>query len=153
MTRVKIFASVVPDALVIFLVAVTLNYLWEVAQAPLFLGMTSWSNIGWHCFVASLGDGVLIWILHAIGCAMFRRVDWYCYPTIRVYSMMLFTGLLIGLGVEWIAINVLHRWAYSTTMPLIPGLEVGFIPVIQMLVLPPLIFLFVSRWKTRKRDD
>lgn len=151
MTAPRLFARVVPEVLVIYVVAVALNYLWEIAQAPLFVGMTNWSDIGWHCFVASLGDGLLIWIMYGIGCMKFRRAHWYCSPTAQAYWLIFSTGLLIGLGIEWIAINVLHRWAYKAAMPLVPGLHVGIVPVAQMLVLPPLIFLLAAKWHTRKR--
>ncbi|MEC5217066.1 hypothetical protein RCH09_002022 [Actimicrobium sp. GrIS 1.19] len=143
----------VPQMLIIYLPAVALNYLWEIAQAPLFVGMNGWSDIGWHCFVASLGDGVLIGIIDAIGCATFRRVDWYCHPTVRTYLMMFLTGLLIAVGIEWVAINILDRWTYRAAMPIIPGLQVGLVPVAQMLVLPPLIFLLAAKWNTCKSVD
>jgi len=45
---------------VLFVVAVLANYLWELAQAPLYVGMESFRAVWWHCFVASLGDGLLV---------------------------------------------------------------------------------------------
>ena len=53
---------------------------------------------------------------------------------------MLVVGLAIGVSVEWFAINVADRWAYTESMSRVPGLDVGLVPVLQMLVLPPLIF-------------
>jgi hypothetical protein len=128
----------------IFFIAVALNYVWEIAQAPLYAGKTDWGNALWHCFIASLGDGILVWIIYAVGWAAFRRADWYRNPGMRVYGLMLGIGLCIGLGVEWVAIHILNRWAYTTDMPLIPGLGVGLVPVLQMLLLPPLIFWLAS---------
>jgi hypothetical protein len=52
--------------------------------------------------------------------------------------------------VEWYAVKVLHRWEYSLSMPVIPGLEIGFVPVLQMLVLPPLTFFLAARWGPQK---
>jgi hypothetical protein len=100
----------------------------------------------WHCFVASLGDGILIWIMFGIGWIVFRRPDWYVRPTIAVYALMLTVGLVIGAGIEWIAINVLNRWSYTASMPLVPWLDVGLVPVLQLLLLPPLTFLIAARW-------
>lgn len=31
-------------------------------------------------------------------------------------------------------------WAYGPRMPVVPGLQIGLVPVLQMLVLPPVIF-------------
>ena len=38
---------------------------------------------------------------------------------------------------------------YTSQMPLVPGLDVGLVPVVQMLVLPPLIFRIVAIWRGR----
>lgn len=57
----------------IFVVAVALNYVWELAQSPLYRGMGDFSRMLWHCFVASLGDGALILLIFAAGRAVFRR--------------------------------------------------------------------------------
>ena len=50
----------------IFVVAVLGNYPWELAQAPLYVGMESFRAVWWHCFVASLGDGLLVLGIFAI---------------------------------------------------------------------------------------
>ena len=62
---------------------------------------------------------------------------------------MLMVGLVLGVTVEWLAVYVLHRWAYTARMPRVPGLDVGLVPVAQMLVLPPVIFRLVARWHHR----
>jgi hypothetical protein len=38
------------------------------------------------------------------------------------------------------------RWMYTAQMPLVPGLDVGIVPIVQMLVLPPLLFRLVAVW-------
>lgn len=138
------------QVLLIFIVAVALNYLWEVTQAPLYVGLENWSSVWWHCFVAALGDGVLVWLIFVIGWMTFRRFDWYPHPNGRALAVMLGAGLFIGIGIEWVAINKLGRWAYTVDMPLLPGLDVGLVPVLQMLVLPPVIFRIAARWTGRR---
>lgn len=139
----------VKQALLVFIVAVALNYLWEVAQAPLYLGFEGWSSVWWHCFVAALGDGILVWLIFMIGWITFRCFEWYAHPGGRALAVMLVAGLLIGIGIEWVAINRLGRWAYTMDMPLLPGLNVGLVPVLQMLLLPPVIFRITARWTGR----
>lgn len=52
----------------IFIVAVLLNYLWELAQAPLYVGLEDYNaGVLWHCFVASLGDGIMVLLIVAAG--------------------------------------------------------------------------------------
>ena len=127
----------------IFVVAVLGNYPWELAQAPLYVGMESFRAAWWHCFVASLGDGLMVLGIVASGGVILRRPAWFLCPGVQGAIVMLLVGLVLGVTVEWLAVHVLHRWAYTARMPRMPGLDVGLVPVAQMLVLPPLIFCLV----------
>jgi hypothetical protein len=129
----------------LFVVSVILNYFWEIGQGFLYVGMDSWENIWWHCFVASLGDGLVVWTIHAAGWSFFRRADWFMYPQLKSYGVMLITGLIIAVAVEWLAVHVLQRWTYTADMPVLPGANIGIAPLLQMLILPPLIFHIVAR--------
>ena len=142
-------SAYVKQVLLIFIIAVALNYLWEVAQAPLYAGLEDWSSIWWHCFVAALGDGVLVWLIFLVGWITFRRFDWYVHPNGRTFAVMFLTSLFIGIGIEWMSVNLLGRWAYAVDMPLLSGLDVGLVPVLQMLLLPPVIFRIAARWRSQ----
>ncbi len=135
----------------IFIVAVALNYIWEVAQAPLFVSMNSWENIWWHCFVASLGDGIILWIIHAVGWIVFGRPDWFINPGARGYGVMLTTGLVLAIAIEWGAVHMLQRWEYGPGMPVVPGVNIGLVPILQMLILPPAIFYIAAAWAKRRK--
>jgi hypothetical protein len=137
---------------VIFVVAVLGNYPWEVAQAPLYVGMESFRTVWWHCFVASLGDGLLILGIFAIGWLLLRRPTWFVHPGVQGYGVMVMAGCVMGVAIEWMAVHVLQRWAYIARMPLVPGLDVGLAPVAQMLILPPLIFRLIARGYRRAVD-
>ena len=134
---------------VIFVVAVLANYLWELAQAPLYFGMESFRAVWWHCFVASLGDGLLVLGIFATGWVILRRHTWFVHPGVAGYGVMVAAGLVIGVTVEWVAVHIFARWMYTAWMPRVPGLAVGLVPVLQMLVLPPFIFHLVARWRGR----
>jgi len=129
---------------VIFVVTVLFNYPWELAQSPLYVGMESFSAVWWHCFVASLGDGLLVLLIFTAGWGALWRQDWFMQPGIRGYVLMLATGLAIGVGIEWVAVHVAGRWMYTPRMLLVPGLGVGIVPITQMFLLPPLIFRVVA---------
>lgn len=143
----------IKQVLLIFIVAVVLNYLWEVAQAPLYVGLEDWSSVWWHCFVAALGDGLLVGLIFLIGWITFRRFDWYVHPNSRTFAVMFVTGLIISIGIEWVAVHMLGRWAYTVDMPILPGLDVGVVPVLQMLLLPPVIFQIAARWTGRSATN
>ncbi len=133
---------------VVFIIAVPVNYLWELAQAPLFIG-SDLQNVWVHCFVAAIGDGLILVLILAIGWCVWRRWDWFIKPKLAGYTLMLVSGLAIAGVIEWLAVHVVHRWSYTTAMPLLPMLDIGVVPVVQMLVLPPLVFRAASAWLRR----
>ena len=136
---------------ILFAVAVAMNYPWELAQAPLFAGHEDFTAIWRHCFVASLGDGVLVLLIYAVGWLAWHRQNWFERPGARGYALMLVSGLTIAIAIEWIAVHVLQRWAYLPAMPLLPVIDIGIVPIAQMLVLPPLVFRIVAARTSRAR--
>jgi hypothetical protein len=134
----------------LFIVAVLFNYPWEIAQGFLFFGMGSAKGVWWHCFIASLGDGVIIWIIYLTGWRFFRQPDWFVEPYRAKYLVMIGTGFSISIAVEWLAVHVLHRWSYMEQMPIIPVLNIGLIPILQMLLLPAWIFHLVAKWAAHR---
>lgn len=131
--------------LLIFVLAVAFNYAWELAQTPLYAGVEFPGAI-WHCFVASLGDGVLVLFIFAGVASVVRAADWYLQPTAIAYAAMLVAGLAVAFAVEFWGLHIAKRWQYSQLMPLIPGTAVGVSPILQMLLLPPAIFWAAKRW-------
>ena len=130
---------------VVFVVAVLVNYLWELAQAPLF-GDLNLENVWLHCLVASLGDGLIVLLILVIGWCVHRRLDWFFKPGIYGYLVMVVSGLIIAILIEWIAVHVVRRWSYTSAMPLLPFLDIGIVPIAQMLLLPPFIFRVARVW-------
>jgi hypothetical protein len=128
----------------IFLVAVVVNYAWELAQTPLYSGV-HFPGALWHCFVASLGDGLLVVSIYAAVAVAARRLDWYMRPAAQTYLAMATVGLAVSVAVEWWGLHIARRWQYSELMPILPGAEVGLAPVLQMVLLPPAVFAAVRR--------
>jgi len=128
----------------IFVVAVVLNFGWEVGQAFLYIGMNYDLAMIAHCMWASFGDGLILWVIYLIGLCFFRNLHWFVHPSASQYVVMLIAGLTISILVEWIGVDVLKRWAYTDRMPIIPILNIGLLPVLQMTLLPPIIFALVA---------
>jgi hypothetical protein len=125
----------------VFIVAVLVNYVWELAQASLYVGLESYTTeVLWHCFVASLGDGVMVLLIMAVGWLTLREPDWFVRPGLPGYIVMLTAGLVVAVVVESVAVHILNRWEYTEYMPAWPGLNIGLVPIAQMLILPPVIF-------------
>jgi hypothetical protein len=138
--------SLLEGFVVLFIASVAVNFPWELAQSPLYEWSGASRNVWWHCFVASVGDGVLVLMIFGAGWLVFGRAGWFSSPGPQHYLLTLSVGLFIAIGVEWIAVHTLHRWTYTPQMPLIPGLDIGLVPIAQMLMLPALIFNLVTRF-------
>jgi len=128
----------------IYLVAVGLNYPWELAQEFLFLEFDPW-HMWWTCFRASLGDGLMVLAIFAAGWLLLGCPRWVERPGVCGCAIMFGTGLALSVGVEWWVLAT-GRWAYTWRMPLVPLVDVGITPVAQMLVLPPMTFRLATSW-------
>lgn len=143
--RVQLFVAT-------FVVAVGLNFLWEMSQSALFTPMGGTNRAVWRCFVASLGDGAIIIAVVAIGALLFRRLDWFVRPGPAGYVFMAVFGAGVAIFIERWALST-GRWAYAVGMPLISVLNVGLVPVLQMMILPPLVFALAGRWRRAEENS
>ena len=136
---------------IVFLIAVGLNYPWELAQGRLFTAASHTTNVWVHCFIASLGDGLMILLLFGFGWLVLGRRDWFARPGVRGYAIIVAAGAALAIAIEWTAVHVLQRWTYTESMPHVPGLEIGLVPVLQMMVLPPIVLRIAASIENRRR--
>jgi hypothetical protein len=134
----------------IALFAFLLNFVWEMLQVPFFRGMTQaphWDAL-LICLQATLGDV-------GIALAAFGTIAWLGrdrhWPTrsrpaqIAAFALI---GILITTAFEWLATQVWSLWRYSELMPMVPFLGVDLVPLLQWIVLAPLVIWFVHRQLT-----
>lgn len=133
----------------VVLFALLLNFPWEFLQVPLFDGMPQarhWDAVK-ACARAAVGDAAIA--LAAFGVVAFaeRSRAWVMQPRWR--SALTFTGfgVFVTAVIERLALSGLwvERWEYSSLMPVVPGLGVGLSPLMQWLLLPPLLLWLVRR--------
>ncbi len=134
---------------VLFGLAVLVNYPWERAQSYLYVLPGGEEVHWWVCATASVADGLLILLIFWIGKLVIGHRDWYLRPGAIGYTVLLLSGAVISVVVEWSTIYAAHWWDYSPHMPLVPGLNIGLAPLAQMLVLPPLIFSLLAWWRRK----
>ena len=135
----------------LFVISVLLNFPWEVAQMPLYIEGGNWFEFALHCIIPSLGDGFIVMLIFGVGWAVRGQSDWTDQPGWAAYALMLMTGLSVAVIVEWVGFYGLNRWNYTASMPLLPGLGIGVVPVLQMLILQSLIFRITGWWLARMR--
>ncbi|MEX0958917.1 MAG: hypothetical protein WDZ63_06475 [Burkholderiales bacterium] len=128
------------------LFAFLLNFVWEMWQVPFYDGIGEgghWNGV-MVCTRATLGDvGIVLCAFWSV--AVFSRSRrWLLAPTRAQIAAFLVVGVLITVIFEAIATGLLDRWQYGTTMPTLPLLGTGLLPLLQWLALPPLL-LWLAR--------
>jgi hypothetical protein len=138
----------VPGAVVgLALHALGINFVWEMLQAPLFVGMLEMPR--WDatalCLQAAAGDAVMIVIAFAVVALGTRDPTWML--RLRPGRLGAFASLaaLQGLALEWLSLQ-LERWTYGPDMPIEPLFGLGLGPILQWLILPLAIL-----WALRRR--
>lgn len=135
----------------IALFAFLLNFVWEMLQVPFFVAMPEMPH--WQavlvCARATVGDVeislVAFWLVAAFA-ASGRR--WVLRPGRRQIAIFVAAGVVVTVVLEMAATRVWHRWAYSRLMPVLPMLDVGLVPILQWIVVPPLVVWLVRRQLT-----
>ena len=132
------------------LFAFLLHFVWELWQVPFFRGMATaphWEAVQF-CTRATAGDVVITLIAFWAVAAWAHSRQWMLGPNVAQVIVFVAVGLAITLGMEWLATEVLHRWAYADSMPTLPVLGTGVLPVLQWILLPPLVAWLVRRQLT-----
>ena len=138
----------------LFILAVPVNWIWEVAEVGAYdFPETNLITVVIHCLVPSLGDGLMTLIIYWTGWLLFREFEWILNPGLKGYLFMIGVGLTLAVMVEWNALYRTGAWFYSEKMITIPILEVGLLPVLQMVVLPAFTFLLLQWiWRNRRQS-
>lgn len=113
-----------------------LNLGWEWGHLPAYLcpnrGVAEALAL---ILPASAADLALTFVLVALGILVQREPACPLRPPRRRALALVMAGAGLAVAVELAALTT-GRWAYSDFMPLMPGLRVGWLPVLQMMVLP-----------------
>lgn len=129
--------------------ALLLNYPWEFLQVPLFEGMPQaehWVAIK-TCTTATIGDALIMLTAYWAVALGTRSRSWMMNASAPRTVMFASVGIVITVVIERLALSGwwLGGWKYAPSMPVVPGLEVGLSPLLQWVVLPPLVLWFTRR--------
>lgn len=133
-------------------VAVTLVFhlAWETAHVRLY---TLWGDPDrwyvWrsvlHC---TLGDVVIGTTAFGFAAWLLTGVDWPIHRPWGGTAILIAIGALFTVWSEWNNVYRLKIWAYAPAMPTIFG--IGVSPLLQWIVLPPLMVLTVRMLDRRR---
>lgn len=130
--------------LFLFFVSFLLNFLWEISHSGLYIwtGLMEKSILHFAWFSAKDAIFYLLFILLIAVVSGFLL--WFRKPKLWHYLLLIIFGLIFSFGIEYHAINS-GRWAYGLFMPIIPILNVGLSPILQMSIGPLLAIIITNK--------
>lgn len=125
-------------------VSAVLNFVWEMVVMPAYeTRSTSAAGIGiTMCLVATLGDVGITLGSHAVATMIATR-RWLLRPNLAAFATYMAVGVVMTIAFEYVNVYVLHRWSYAPRMGTVMG--IGLWPLVQWLVLPPIVLMVVRR--------
>lgn len=124
-----------------------LNFLWEMQQMPFFQISSEFSCLDMvrNCTLATVGDiGISLtafWLVAVVS----KSRQWFRQPRWWQLSNFILVGVVITVIFEALATGVLDTWEYADIMPILPFFGTGLLPLLQWLLIPPIIIWFVKR--------
>jgi hypothetical protein len=130
----------------VFLGAFGLNALWEIGQLPLCAGCANvhLPTVLRHCAWYTFSDATLVPGLYALGAVGHGTWGSGLRLQGRDGLWLPFAGILVTISMERLAWDV-GRWQSGPDMPLLPGVSVRILPVVQMGAWPWLSVCLASR--------
>lgn len=124
-----------------------LNFVWELWQVPFFAFVPAaphWEGI-LTCTRATLGDAGISLFAFWVAALAVRSRSWIEQGNRTAAALFLGVGVAVTVLVEWLATEVLSRWSYAPSMPVLPWIGTGLLPLLQWLIVPPVVLWFVRR--------
>jgi amino acid transporter len=125
--------------------AFSLHLLWEVVQCPIFFESDMRSSTWTAMVAATLGDVLVTWTICGSVAAVSRNWRWSrrrWRP--KQWVTLGITAIVIASAVESWGIQT-GRWRYRDAMPVVPWFGIGVVPILQVLLLTPLVIALTER--------
>ena len=123
-----------------------LHFVWEFLQVPTYAGMAEmahWQGIK-LCTSTTIGDVGFALTAFWTASLVARTRHWIGRQGALPVLVFLAAGIALTIGFEFYYTQVTQRWTYSDLMPLVPPLGTGLSPLLQWIVIPPIV-LWLSR--------
>lgn len=121
----------------IFIIAFILNLIWEDIHSIFYASYKGGEITQLILTRASLADAAFILIISFFAIRFFKK-------SAERKAFIVMAGLFLSIFIERWAF-VTGRWAYTDSMPIIPLLNTGLTPTIQLAVLGLMSFLIVEK--------
>lgn len=138
--------------LLIFIIGFLLNLVWEIVQLPLYDNFTGYMNHFWGCFVASVVDAITVLLLYGLFAFWYGNPLWINHISWKASSLLILLGGAIAVGFEQWAF-AFDQWDYSEKMPVVPLINTGLSPLLQLMLLPLMSYLLSYKLLKLKEEN
>lgn len=123
-----------------------LNWFWEMLQMSGYveMGGRPWRENMLLCTVATFGDVAITLSICGVGGLASGRLRWGLEGRWNLYAAASLLGGLCSTAIEWRAL-AFGRWTYSDQMPIVPLLDIGLWPFLQLTLLVPAA-IWIAAW-------
>jgi len=123
----------------VLIIGFLLNLIWENVQAPFYKGYNGFFAHFWICFAAAAVDALVLLLLYILFAVSNQSLYWPLKVRLWQYGLLAFIGGLLALWFEKWALAG-EQWSYTNAMPVVPVLDAGLLPLLQLMLLPGLTF-------------
>ena len=147
MLKIDLFRWLNTPELNVAIFSFLLNFFWEIRQMPYFRVSSefSYTDIINNCTLATFADAGISVTAFVTVAAIAKSRRWIFRPNWWQVGIFILMGIIITIITDVIATKVLNLWQYGEAMPTLPVLGTGLSPLLQWLIIPPLIIWFVKR--------
>ena len=125
-------------------VGFVLNLAWELIQMPLYNNGSFSINHVAFCALGAVADAIMVLLLYLVVALFLRKALWIHQLTFLRAITVVLTGGTLAIVSEMRHLSI-GSWAYSKSMPIIYGVNVGISPVLQFMILPLLTYVISSK--------
>lgn len=128
-----------------------LNLAWEAGQTPLYedadrgIAYLAWTRL--HC---TAGDVLILLGTFWLTSLVCRSRRWFARPGLLAPGLFVVLGLAYTAWSEWANTSLRDAWQYRPQMPTLFG--IGLAPLLQWLVIPPILVLLLRRSPRLNKD-
>jgi hypothetical protein len=137
----------------LLVLALPLELLWEVAQFPLYTVWHEgdWSYISYGLAHCTLGDLIILLVAYWIVALLNRNRHWYLNNILPNGALFLVLGAVYTIYSEISNVRIKGTWDYTDLMPIVPVADIGAMPFLQWILIPP-VLLWLMRLLTLSPD-
>ncbi len=124
----------------VFIISFGLNAIWENLHAPLYVHYQGGTITEWILLRAALVDALILTILFLVTSPIKSRTG--------KYLVIIIAAVVIAVWIErWALASA--RWEYQPAMPIIPVLQTGLSPAIQLALMGSLVLYLNEKIKNQ----